>query len=70
MSQIVIGKSGGKNVHIDIPRLLATRLLIQAETDDSLARLSIWRGLFVMSAAEGDLEAFLRLARGTAPGGP
>ena len=46
------------------------RLLIQAETDDSLARLSIWRGLFVMSAAEGDLEAFLRLARGTAPGGP
>ena len=48
----------------------AQRLLIQAETDDSLARLSIWRGLFVMSAAEGDLEAFLRLARGTAPGGP
>src|SRR5207245_7188770 len=48
----------------------AQRLLIQAETDDSLARLSIWRWLFVMSAAEGDLEAFLRLARGTAPGGP
>ncbi len=32
MSQIVIGKSGGKNVHIDIPRLLATRLLIQADS--------------------------------------
>lgn len=37
----------------------AQRLLVTAETDDSLARLSIWRALERLSAAEGTLRPFL-----------
>jgi outer membrane protein TolC len=39
------------------------RLLAQAEIDDSLARLSVWRALLARAAAEGDLEPFLGRAR-------
>jgi outer membrane protein TolC len=35
------------------------RLLTQAEIDDALARLGIWRGLFGVAAAAGDLQPFL-----------
>jgi outer membrane protein len=48
----------------------AQRLLVQAEIDDSLARLAVWRALFGVSAAQGDLEAFLQLLRAKTPGGP
>jgi outer membrane protein len=38
------------------------RLLSQAEIDDSLARLGIWRALLGLAAAQGDLTAYLRTA--------
>jgi outer membrane protein TolC len=37
----------------------AQRLLTQAEIDDALARLSVWRGLLGVAAAAGDLRPFL-----------
>jgi outer membrane protein TolC len=37
----------------------AQRLLTQAEIDDALARLSVWRGLLGVAAAAGDLQPFL-----------
>lgn len=37
----------------------AQRLLTQAEIDDSLARLSVWRALLEIAAAAGDLRPFL-----------
>jgi outer membrane protein TolC len=40
----------------------AQRLLTQAEIDDSLARLGIWRALLGVAAAQGDLSPFLTLA--------
>jgi outer membrane protein len=40
----------------------AQRLLTQAEIDDSLARLSVWRALLSVAAAEGDIQPFLASA--------
>ena len=40
----------------------AQRLLTQAEIDDSLARLGIWRARLGLAAAQGDLAAYLRVA--------
>lgn len=37
----------------------AQRLLVQAEIDDALARLSVWRGLLGVAAAAGDIQPFL-----------
>jgi outer membrane protein len=37
----------------------AQRLLTQAEIDDALARLSVWRGLLGLAAVAGDLQPFL-----------
>ena len=37
----------------------AQRLLRQAETDDALAKLGIWRALFSLAAAEGDMTVLL-----------
>jgi len=37
----------------------AQRLLTQAEIDDALAHLAIWRGLLAVATAAGDLEPFL-----------
>jgi outer membrane protein len=45
----------------------AQSLLVQAEIDDSLARLSIWRALAELAADEGDLTPFLGLAASMAP---
>ncbi|HJT89941.1 MAG TPA: TolC family protein, partial [Bryobacteraceae bacterium] len=42
----------------------AQRLLVQAEIDDVLARLSIWRALAALAAAQGNLDPFLNLAAG------
>jgi outer membrane protein TolC len=38
----------------------AQRLLVQAEVDDSIARLSVWRALLQLDAARGDLQPFLQ----------
>jgi outer membrane protein TolC len=40
----------------------AQRLLKQAETDDALAKLGVWRGLLAVAAAQGDLTPFLNQA--------
>ncbi len=48
----------------------AQRLLVQAEIDDSLAKLNVWRGLASIAAAEGSLQPFLQFLRSTTPGGP
>jgi outer membrane protein len=40
----------------------AQRLLTQAEIDDALARLQVWRALLGLSAAQGDLAPFLEMA--------
>jgi len=37
----------------------AQRLLTQAEIDDALARLGIWRGLLSVAIAAGDLQPFI-----------
>lgn len=48
----------------------AQRLLVQAEIDDSLARLSIWRALADLAAAQGDLQPLLNLASSVQTGAP
>ncbi len=40
----------------------AQRLVTQAEIDDSLARLGVWRALLGIAAAQGDLTVFLQRA--------
>jgi outer membrane protein TolC len=40
----------------------AQRLVTQAEIDDSLARLNVWRAMLGVRTAEGDLEPFLQQA--------
>jgi outer membrane protein len=37
----------------------AQRLLTQAEIDDALARLGVWRGLLAVAAAAGDIRPFV-----------
>jgi len=46
----------------------AENLLGQAEMDDALARLNVWRGLFSIAYAQGNLEDFLQVLRGTSAG--
>jgi outer membrane protein TolC len=41
----------------------AERLLTQAEIDDALARLNIWRAQLAVAAASGDLDSFLASTR-------
>jgi outer membrane protein TolC len=40
----------------------AQRVRTQAEIDDSLARLAVWRAMLGVSTALGDLEPFLKAA--------
>lgn len=47
----------------------AQDLLAQAEMDDSLARISIWRALVELASANGDLTPFLTMAASTPAGG-
>ncbi|HEV2279366.1 MAG TPA: TolC family protein [Acidobacteriaceae bacterium] len=47
----------------------AESLLAQAEMDDSLARLSIWRALAQLAAANGDLTPFLNTVLNMPQGG-
>jgi outer membrane protein len=48
----------------------AQSLLVQAETDDALARLAVWSDLASLSAAQGDLGPFLQYVRQKTQGGP
>lgn len=41
------------------------RLLVQAETDDAIARLDVWRALLFIAYANGDLTPFLAQLRGS-----
>jgi outer membrane protein len=40
----------------------AQRILAQAEIDDSIARLGVWRALLALAAAQGDLTPYLQAA--------
>lgn len=40
----------------------AQRLLRQAEVDDALARLGVWRAMFALAAAEGEMDELLAAA--------
>jgi outer membrane protein TolC len=42
----------------------AQRLVAQGEIEQSLAHLAIWRAMLAVSAAQGDLEPFLKAAAG------
>jgi len=42
-------------------------LLAQAEMDDAVARLNVWHSLFNVSYAQGDLQPFLNVLRGSKP---
>jgi outer membrane protein TolC len=41
----------------------AQRILAQAEIDDALARLAVWRALLAVAAGAGDLQPFLNQAK-------
>jgi outer membrane protein len=45
----------------------AEGLLAQAEMDDAVARLNVWRGLFGVAYAQGDLQPFLNVLRTSNP---
>ena len=45
----------------------AQNVLVQADVDDAVARLSVWRNLAALAAAEGDFEPFLNLLRTAGP---
>ncbi len=48
----------------------AQGLLVQAETDDALARLVVWNDLASLTAAHGDLQPFLQFLHHKTQGGP
>jgi outer membrane protein TolC len=48
----------------------AQSLLVQAETDDALARLAVWQNLASVTASQGDLGPFLQLIHDKTQGGP
>jgi outer membrane protein TolC len=41
----------------------AQRLLVQAEMDDSIARLNVWRAFLQLQSVRGDLQPFLQAAQ-------
>lgn len=47
----------------------AENLLAQAEMEDSIARLNVWRALFAVADAQGNLQDFLQVLRGGAGAG-
>jgi outer membrane protein len=48
----------------------AQSLLVQAETDDALARLAVWQNLAAVAASQGDLQPFLQYLHDKTQGGP
>lgn len=47
----------------------AQRLLLQAEIEDNLARLAVWRAMLGEALAQGDLQPFLEVVRKPVAGG-
>jgi outer membrane protein len=47
----------------------AERLLTQAEVDNAVARVNVWRAMLLVSRAAGDLEPFFTIARNAVAGG-
>ena len=47
----------------------AQSLLVQAETDDAVARLVVWQNLASVAAAQGDLQPFLQFLHDQTQGG-
>jgi outer membrane protein len=45
----------------------AEGLLAQAQMDDAVARLNVWRGLFGVAYAQGDLQPFLNILQAARP---
>ena len=43
------------------PRQTLKRVLAQAEINDGLARLGVWRSLLALRTSEGDLTPFLQM---------
>jgi outer membrane protein len=41
----------------------AQRLVVQAQMDDSIARLDIWRAFLQLQSVRGDLQPFLQVAQ-------
>jgi outer membrane protein len=48
----------------------AQSLLVQAESDDALARLAVWQNLASVAASQGDLQPFLQFLHDKTQGGP
>jgi outer membrane protein len=48
----------------------AQSLLVQAETDDALARLAVWQNLAAVAASHGDLQPFVQLLHDKTQGAP
>jgi outer membrane protein TolC len=48
----------------------AQSLLVQAETDDALARLAVWQNLAAVAASQGDLQPFLQYLHDKTQGDP
>ncbi len=48
----------------------AQSLLVQADTDDALARLAVWQNVASVAASQGDLQPFLQLVRDNTQRGP
>jgi hypothetical protein len=56
--------ASGENGLASISEVAETqRLLAQAEADDAVARLGVWRGLLATAQAYGDLAPFLEPVR-------
>jgi outer membrane protein TolC len=48
----------------------AQGLLVEAETENALARLAVWQNLASVAAAQGDLQPFLQVLHDKTQGGP
>jgi outer membrane protein TolC len=48
----------------------AQGLLVEAETENALARLAVWQNLASVAAAQGDLQPFLQVLHDKPQGGP
>lgn len=48
----------------------AEGLLARAESDDAIARVNVWRSLFTLAAAQGDLQPFLDMLNAPAHDSP
>ncbi|MGH8260444.1 MAG: TolC family protein, partial [Steroidobacteraceae bacterium] len=63
-SQALARFKAGLGTIVDVAE--AQRLLLQAQIDDSLATLNVWRALARLAAAQGDLQPFVALANRSA----